>query len=627
MRSERFLFLLRGFVVAAASATLLIVSPQVGSAQQFKACGPPPDLKRALDTVLRNQPADQGAVAFRAAQTAKLEELSRHFPDNFYVERVVIDLNWFWTDRQKLIEKYKELVDRDPGDPRLLYLYGYASWGRNTPEAIKALDSALEKAPKFPWPHLALADIYAQHNFADKEKFASHLKAFLSLCPESFDSSWDDLTDGYRRVARLEDKEYVRQTAANLRGILSNRDDLDAVADYPTLWALEFKIRPSNEYDILRKQVGEDLNRIRALNLQDKREWYAALEEGYKRENDQKQADWAKNERQRLFPAAWEVPGLEQWRKDHPEPKPGDSADKKTEFYSEKLRQNHEWMKVRPNAMSLYWGQLDALGHLDDVPAAEVETDVEAALKAAEANAEPFGVDSDFLFMVAGLLSKKKLEPKRQLELAKNGLEQWAIESKLPDWDTWMDAKQAANQKFYRATNGDEGLALEADAYLELHQPDKARLTLEHFNERLQELNSLAGDDEGRKKEYASHESEYRYLMARLSEADNHPQDAMALYVDALLTRLSSDAMPKAGEKDELADNARKLWDKLGGTSAGWDLWYGKRAAAELAKSHLTWEAANDPLPGFEVADLEGKTWKLSDLGGKVVLLNFWATW
>ena len=190
-----------------------------------------------------------------------------------------------------------------------------------------------------------------------------------------------------------------------------------------------------------------------------------------------------------------------------------------------------------------------------------------------------------------------------------------------------MDAKQAANQKFYRATNGDEGLALEADAYLELHQPDKARLTLEHFNERLQELNSLAGDDEGRKKEYASHESEYRYLMARLSEADNHPQDAMALYVDALLTRLSSDAMPKAGEKDELADNARKLWDKLGGTSAGWDLWYGKRAAAELAKSHLTWEAANDPLPGFEVADLEGKTWKLSDLGGKVVLLNFWATW
>src|SRR6266568_1356843 len=288
MRSERFLFLLRGFVVAAASATLLIVSPQAASAQQIAACGPSPEVKAALDQLPDYARPDQGEVAFRAEKGAQLDA-----------------------------------------------------------------------------------------------------------------------------------KEYIRESAAKLHGILGIRNDPEAIGEYPTLWSLEFKVHPPNEYDALRKQVGEDLNRIRPLNLLERRQWYEALEEGYKLANDQKQSDWAKNERQRLFPVAWEVPGLEQWRKDHPEPKPGDSADKKTEFYSEKLRQNHEWMKVRPNAMSLYWGQLDALGHLDDVPAAEVETDVEAALKAAEANAEPSGVDSDFLFMVAGLLSNKKLEPKRQLELAK----------------------------------------------------------------------------------------------------------------------------------------------------------------------------------------------------------------
>jgi DsbE subfamily thiol:disulfide oxidoreductase len=31
--------------------------------------------------------------------------------------------------------------------------------------------------------------------------------------------------------------------------------------------------------------------------------------------------------------------------------------------------------------------------------------------------------------------------------------------------------------------------------------------------------------------------------------------------------------------------------------------------------------------PDFSLTDLTGKTWKLSDLKGKVVFVNFWATW
>ncbi|MBI4688223.1 MAG: TlpA family protein disulfide reductase [Nitrospirae bacterium] len=38
--------------------------------------------------------------------------------------------------------------------------------------------------------------------------------------------------------------------------------------------------------------------------------------------------------------------------------------------------------------------------------------------------------------------------------------------------------------------------------------------------------------------------------------------------------------------------------------------------------------AAKDaPAPQFELKDLNGNTWRLSDLKGKVVLLNFWASW
>ena len=33
------------------------------------------------------------------------------------------------------------------------------------------------------------------------------------------------------------------------------------------------------------------------------------------------------------------------------------------------------------------------------------------------------------------------------------------------------------------------------------------------------------------------------------------------------------------------------------------------------------------PAPDFELMDASGKTWKLSSLKGKVVFVNFWATW
>jgi cytochrome c biogenesis protein CcmG/thiol:disulfide interchange protein DsbE len=31
--------------------------------------------------------------------------------------------------------------------------------------------------------------------------------------------------------------------------------------------------------------------------------------------------------------------------------------------------------------------------------------------------------------------------------------------------------------------------------------------------------------------------------------------------------------------------------------------------------------------PLFELKDVEGKTWRLSDLKGKIVIINFWASW
>jgi len=44
-------------------------------------------------------------------------------------------------------------------------------------------------------------------------------------------------------------------------------------------------------------------------------------------------------------------------------------------------------------------------------------------------------------------------------------------------------------------------------------------------------------------------------------------------------------------------------------------------------KSYKEIASVGKPAPDFEYKDSTGKLWKLSDLRGKVVFINFWATW
>ena len=49
-------------------------------------------------------------------------------------------------------------------------------------------------------------------------------------------------------------------------------------------------------------------------------------------------------------------------------------------------------------------------------------------------------------------------------------------------------------------------------------------------------------------------------------------------------------------------------------------------ATASAAYVVRPWPAAR-PVPELELADLDGKPWKLAAHAGQVVVLNFWATW
>jgi hypothetical protein len=453
----------------------------------------------------------------------------------------------------------------------------------------------------------------------DKEQRIAHLKDYLEACPSSF--------EGYESLTRVDDKDLQRTYAAKLRTLIADRSDYDAVGAYTTLWSLEFKLHPPSEYEPLRKQVGQDLGRIRQLKLEDKRQWYWALEEGYKLANDQKQSDLIADQQQARFPSIWSTPSMSKWGKDHHYPGDDAPADKKRAYYSDLLQQTAQWVKERPNTTYIWFNRLNAMEHLDDVPTANVLTAVDQAVKVMMSNAGPEGPSSDDYGSIIEVLSKKHLEPERVVEMAQKGLDKWEIESKEPYYDTYATKDNLEDNKFWQAYARLQGLGFETDGYLELKQPDKAQLVLAQMDERLADFKALAGDKQDRKKTYSGQLATYWGLMAREAELHGRKLDAMAFYENALLSRLDAQQKSETGMKDDLVDNAHQLWVSLGGSDEGWKLWYGHRADALANQATLTWEDANQPLATFELTDLSGKTWNMASLKGKTTFLNFWASW
>jgi thiol-disulfide isomerase/thioredoxin len=82
--------------------------------------------------------------------------------------------------------------------------------------------------------------------------------------------------------------------------------------------------------------------------------------------------------------------------------------------------------------------------------------------------------------------------------------------------------------------------------------------------------------------------------------------------------------------KDELSDNAQRLWKELGGTDQGWEAYLARTEASKskVATAEVaTWDTKNTDMAAFDLTDLQGRKWSLADLKGKVALINLWATW
>jgi len=123
-----------------------------------------------------------------------------------------------------------------------------------------------------------------------------------------------------------------------------------------------------------------------------------------------------------------------------------------------------------------------------------------------------------------------------------------------------------------------------------------------------------------------SPESRYWRNRALLAALDKRNADALAYFQRALQRRPAEPQMYKGKLEDPLMDEAKELWTQMGGTSSALSIWLAPPSGAEDQKPGR-WEKPATDLPAFELSDLSGKTWRLKQLEGKIVMINLWATW
>src|SRR4029077_1263323 len=115
-------------------------------------CDPSPEVKAELDSVPDDYVYPEYWRHYQQRRLAAIQAVLDRHPDDFFARRAYE--RWVIAGEQdvdKLQAEDKAAYEQHPDDPADAYFYAVLLVGRDTPTAIKILDSILQKHPDFPW--------------------------------------------------------------------------------------------------------------------------------------------------------------------------------------------------------------------------------------------------------------------------------------------------------------------------------------------------------------------------------------------------------------------------------------------------------------------------------------------
>jgi len=499
-------------------------------------------------------------------------------------------------------EKYREQAKDHPDDPLILNLASIALRGTDTPEAIRLLEAAKSKAPQFAHPYLDLASIYSDGKFADKQKFTENLTTYWTSCPTS--------TDGSAQWMLVKDMALQAKVAAALRPQLEKETDPYQVKNYSFLWSLEFRTRPPQEHDAIRKQVAIDLKRLETLQPHPDEEWMSFLIGGYKQSGASKETLTAMEDRLlQQYPHSGEAYNIEERRWNDAHKRPDDQKDTVawTAYHKAYREAVVGWIREFPDNNNLTRYGLFSVDYDDySRPEKDCIATADALLAAGERDDQPGW--SWTKFQAAQFLLDHKWQPDRALELLKQVQAlQIKDEEGTPKRDD-RSADQIKDSEKQQEEMRQDVRSQILEAALLAKKPD-AVLSLKA---------EIETDPPKEKKD----ESGYWLNRARLAVLENRTEDALTYYQKSLQTRMEAPTYREGILTDKLTDESRALWNGMGGTETAWVVWSKATTDKAVDASEARWEKPTKTLPDFALADLSGKTWKLTELKGKTVLIN-----
>lgn len=586
----------------------LCISIPVLFGQDLPGCEARSEVRRALHADLSDEKlAGLTWKERQALQDRVVNDLIAKYPREIAPHfRLIRDARW--PDPQRLPgvqARYRTLAVEHPDDPLALILAARALDETD----LRLGEKARQKAPQFPAAALFLAETYSEGLRADKAKFGDNLRAYFAMCPASADSL------AHYLLPKLGDQALQARVAKASRNMLQNETDVTLLNRYSSLWALEFRTTPPAGHDVLRKQVGEDVKRLEALNPHPDGDYFELLTSGYKQSGASKENLTAfENRILNDVPAsnvAFDIL-YERRKKSNPEPESQTDLVAWKAYNAAYQKQIREWEKQYPAVNWLANERVSLMFEDDNLSEAEGVAAVEALLTRDAERQPPM---SSLYVNSSSMLLGKKWQPQRALDLlAKARPLVEAERDRLIANDNMSAAMRAQQLEFVDYPR--QGLAAGTlRAAIQLKKPEAADAV-----RGLVEA-PLAKDA---KKGLESRYWTYRGLLASL---DRRQADALTYFQLALRTRPEAPKAYHGKVKDPLLDEAKDLWKQLGGTETAFALWNSAPGAAAEEQKQGRWEKPLKDLPAFELSDLSGKTWRLKALEGKTVLINLWATW